>query len=212
MWSFFWIWKATCISQIIIFSISLFLLCVCAQSLSHVWLFVTLWTVAQQALQPMEFSSPDKNTGAGCHFLLQRIFLTQGSNPCLLHLLHWQVGSLPLHHLEGLFLLDLILIGNELSLHFDLGKFCFIINEKAVYLQLLCWIFRSFPISLNDPLSFDNLHAVTRLSVYHTLLSHFSHVRPPATPWTIARQASLSMGFSKKEYWSGLPLPSLVIK
>ena len=29
-----------------------------------------------------------KNTGVGCHFLLQGIFLTQGSNPCLLHLLH----------------------------------------------------------------------------------------------------------------------------
>ena len=31
----------------------------------------------------------------GCHFLLQRIFLTQGLNP---HLLHWQTGSLPLRH------------------------------------------------------------------------------------------------------------------
>ena len=38
----------------------------------------------------------DKNTGVGCQFLLQRIFLTQGSNSCVLH---WQVDSLPLHHL-----------------------------------------------------------------------------------------------------------------
>ena len=30
-----------------------------------------------------------------------------------------------------------------------------------------------------------------------------------ATPWTIARQAYLSMGFSRQEYWNGLPLPSL---
>ena len=29
-----------------------------------------------------------------------------------------------------------------------------------------------------------------------------------ATPWTIAPQAPLSMGFSRQEYWSGLPLPS----
>ena len=29
-----------------------------------------------------------------------------------------------------------------------------------------------------------------------------------ATPWTIAPQAPLSMGFSKQEYWSGLPFPS----
>ena len=28
-----------------------------------------------------------------------------------------------------------------------------------------------------------------------------------ATPWTVARQAPLSMGFSRKEYWSGLPFP-----
>ena len=30
-----------------------------------------------------------------------------------------------------------------------------------------------------------------------------------ATPWTIANQAPLSMGFSRQVYWSGLPLPSL---
>ena len=40
--------------------------------------------------------SPDKNTGVGCHALLRGIFPTQGSNPRLLCLLHWQVGSLPL--------------------------------------------------------------------------------------------------------------------
>ena len=45
----------------------------------------------------MEFSR--QNTGADCHFLLQEIFPTQGSNPRVLHLLHWQVGSLPLHYL-----------------------------------------------------------------------------------------------------------------
>ena len=40
--------------------------------------------------------SPGKNTGVGCHFLLQGIFTTQGSNPHLLSLLHRQAGSLPL--------------------------------------------------------------------------------------------------------------------
>ena len=40
--------------------------------------------------------SPGKKTGVGCHALLRGIFLTQGSNPCLLCLLHWQAGSLPL--------------------------------------------------------------------------------------------------------------------
>ena len=35
-----------------------------------------------------------------------------------------------------------------------------------------------------------------------------SHVRLFATPWTVAHQAPLSMGFSRQEYWSGLPFPS----
>ena len=48
----------------------------------------------------MEFSS--KNVEVGCHFLLQGIFLTQGSNPHLLCLLHWQADSLPLRLLGNL--------------------------------------------------------------------------------------------------------------
>ena len=35
-----------------------------------------------------------------------------------------------------------------------------------------------------------------------------SRVRLPATPWTAAHQAPPSMGFSRQEYWSGVPLPS----
>ena len=42
------------------------------------------------------WDSPGKNAGVGCHFLLQRIFLAMASNPCLLHLLNWQAGSLTL--------------------------------------------------------------------------------------------------------------------
>ena len=37
------------------------------------------------------------------------------------------------------------------------------------------------------------------------VLSHFSHVWCSVTPWTMATQAPLSMGFSRQEYWSGLP-------
>ena len=44
------------------------------------------------------WDSPGKNSGVDCHFLLQGIFPTQGSNPCLPH---WQVDSLPLSH-QGL--------------------------------------------------------------------------------------------------------------
>ena len=35
-----------------------------------------------------------------------------------------------------------------------------------------------------------------------------SHVQLFATPWTAARQVPLNMGFSRQEYWNGLPCPS----
>ena len=46
------------------------------------------------------------------------------------------------------------------------------------------------------------------LFTHHScMLSHFSHVQLFAILWTVARQAPLSMGFSRQEYWSGLPYP-----
>ena len=39
------------------------------------------------------------------------------------------------------------------------------------------------------------------------MINGFSRVQPFVTPWTVARQAPLSMGFSRQEYWSGLPCP-----
>ena len=60
----------------------------------------TIWSIAQLCAtlwDPMDcsprrgYSLHGKNTGLGCHFLLQGIFPTQGSNP---HLLHWQADSL----------------------------------------------------------------------------------------------------------------------
>ena len=43
---------------------------------------------------------------------------------------------------------------------------------------------------------------------YCAVLSCFSRVQLLATLWTVAHQAPLSMGFSRQEYWSGLPFPS----
>ena len=40
----------------------------------------------------------------------------------------------------------------------------------------------------------------------------FSRVRLFATPWTAAYQAPLSMGLSRQEYWSGVPLPSPIVQ
>ena len=41
-----------------------------------------------------------------------------------------------------------------------------------------------------------------------SMLSHFSHVPLFSTLWTVAQQAPLPMGFSRQEYWSGLPCPT----
>ena len=65
--------------------------------LSHSVVSNTLWP---HGLWPARllcpWDSPGKNTGVGCHSLLQGIFPTQGLNP---HLLHWQADSLLLSHL-----------------------------------------------------------------------------------------------------------------
>ena len=69
---------------------------VVVQSLSRVRLFATPRTAARQA--PVSMGCPRQEVD--CYLLFQGIFLTQGSNLCLLHLLYWHVDSLPLSH-EG---------------------------------------------------------------------------------------------------------------
>ena len=74
-------------------------MCVCAQSLQS---FLTLCDprdcIACQAPLSMGFSG--KNTGVGCQALLQGIFPTQGSNPCLLCLLHCRWNLYSVNHLR----------------------------------------------------------------------------------------------------------------
>ena len=48
-----------------------------------------------------------------------------------------------------------------------------------------------------------------KVVVLKVKVKSFSRVRLFATPWTVAHQASPSMGFSRQEYWSGLLFPSL---
>ena len=62
--------------------------------------FSLVWLCAAYRLQPTRllcpWDSPGKNTGVGCHSLLQGIFPTQGSNSHLFYLLYQQADSLPL--------------------------------------------------------------------------------------------------------------------
>ena len=61
---------------------------------------LTLWPHGLEPSRlPCPWASPGKNPGAGCHFRLQGIFWTQGSNSGLFH---WQADSLPLSHWEAL--------------------------------------------------------------------------------------------------------------
>ena len=52
------------------------------------------------------------------------------------------------------------------------------------------------------------LHSGPSVTLHVCVLSHFSRVQLFVTPWTAAHQVSLSTGFSRREYWRGLPFLS----
>ena len=58
----------------------------------------------------------------------------------------------------------------------------------------------------NEILSIEITHLP--LAILDSKVKLLSHVRLLATPWTVAYQDPLSMGFSRQEYWSGFPFPS----
>ena len=119
-------------------------------------------------LRPWDF--PGKSTGVGCHFLLQRIFPTQGLN---LGLPHCRQMLYRFSHQAKLF-----------------SNLCYSLYIKEQ---------NKYKIK-------SQLGPLLRLLL---LLSRFSRVQLFTTPWTTAHQAPPSMGFSRQEYWSGVPLPSL---
>ena len=62
----------------------------------------SLWPKGPQPASLLStWNFPSKNIGSSCHFLFQRIYLTQGLNPSLLRLLHWQADCLALSHWES---------------------------------------------------------------------------------------------------------------
>ena len=69
-------------------------------------------------------------------------------------------------------------------------------SDRDLRCLLLGWFshFRLFP-------------SIPKYTVCACVLSHFSRVQLFATPWTVAHQAPLSIGFCSQEYWSGLPCP-----
>ena len=85
---------------------------------------------------------------------------------------------------------------------------CPLLQWLAGYLKIISWITLLFFTGLRSPFFNHNF-----LCVLCVVQSHFSHVQlfvtpsPAVTLWTVAQQAPLSMGFSRWEYWSGLPCP-----
>ena len=108
----------------------------------------------------------------------------QGLNPCLLH---WQVDSLPLSHQRSpvyLFLMETLI-----------RKAFFLPNNKEMQNYTVTDLVSP---AKEAPFLIASFNAKWNCSV----------MSDSATPWTVAYEAPLSMGFSRQEYWSGLPLPS----
>ena len=66
------------------------------------------------------------------------------------------------------------------------------------------WLLINVNISSHFPLLIFNLKTTLKVKKY---TCHASHVQLFVIPWPVARQAPLSMGFSRQEYWIGLPCP-----
>ena len=106
-------------------------------------IFDSLWPHGEPTRLFCPWNFPGKNTGVDCHFLLQGILLTQGSNPSLLSLLRWQVDSLPLEPPYGYSLIS--------------DQYCIIHSQQAapdnspVWLTEQCGYLQAFCLSASIP-------------------------------------------------------------
>ena len=198
--------------------------CVCVCLLSHVWLFVTLCAVATRLLCLWNFSG--KNTRVGCKFL-QGIFPTLVLNPHLLCLLHCSQFL----YLQSHWRITYSYLRKELHWA-SIRNMHLWLNNKPDSIQTPCLIVKNAaaatakslqscltlcdPIGGNPPgpavrgiLQTRTLEWVAISSSnewnWKVKVKSLSRVQLFATQWTAAYQAYLSMGFSRQEYWSGLP-------
>ena len=124
---------------------------------------------------------PGKNTGVDSHSLCQGIFLTQVS--C--------IGRWILHHLNTR----------------EAPMLCYAMSDSV-------WPHRQQPTRVPGILQARTLEWVATSFPsawkWKVRVKSLSHVRLLATPWTAAYQAPPPMGFSRQEYWSGVPTVTLV--
>ena len=93
--------------------------------------------------------------------------------------------------------------------------FAFLKKKISNFPRIICWKHLLSPLNFLG--SFVEIKSIIRLFFWTLILfcwctrisqvKSLSRVRLFATPWTVAHQAPLSMGFSRQEYWSGLPFP-----
>ena len=158
----------------------------------------------QSTRLPRPWDSPGKNTGVGCHLLHMRA--TQCKKwLCFLSIIpdwtsHWWFAF---SHIDF----------TKLQLYF-LFHWLAAAAKSLQSCPTLCDPTDSSPPgpALPGILQARTLEWVAISSSnawkWKVKVKSLSRVRLLATPWTTAYQAPLSMGFSRQEYWSGLPLPS----
>jgi len=131
---------------------------------------------------------PGMDTGVGCHFLLQGIFPTPVPNPGLPQLQADSLSSEPPgkpRKWEHCFCLLTQIHIRHISLQYPA------LNTRTEHTHL----------GQTEPFHEGSCVKLKLLTCVWLF----------ATPWTAAYQAPLSMGFSRQEYWSGLPFPSPVL-
>ena len=164
-------------------------MCVCAQSLNRVWLFVTLWTLAHQAPLSMRFSRQEY--WSGLPFPSPGDLLGSGIEP------KSYVSCVE----------DRFFTAESLGKPPGTAKSQSVVSDSVQP-------HRPQPKRLPHPWDSPGkntgggCHFLLQSWKWKVKVRSLSHVWLLATPWTTAYQAPLSMGFSMREYWSGLPLPS----
>ena len=170
--------------------------------------------------------SPGKSTRVGCHTLLQGIFPTQTLNPSLPHCRYilYHVCHQGNPCFSQVFTFSVLDLAHPcMKCFLDISNFLEEISAAAAAAAAVKSL-RSCPTLCNPidgspprlPRPWDSPGKNTGVGCHFLLqcmkvkVKLLSRVQLLVTPWTAAYQAPLSMGFSRQEYWSGVPLPSLV--